>query len=225
MDDFALNNVNIIIADDHSIFRDGLRSVLRKINFVKKITICANGQEVIDTLQQEQYDIVLMDVQMPVLDGLAASRIIRDRFPQTKVIVLTMFISRSSVLELYDTGVMGYLIKNTGLPELTKAITQVSKDEQYFCKEATEILYESLLKRNRNTYENRSSVKITSRESEVLKLICDQYSTEEIAEKLFLSPKTIKRHRQILFDKTNSKNLAGLVVYAIKKGIYKVYTE
>jgi|JI7StandDraft_1071085.scaffolds.fasta_scaffold60992_2 DNA-binding NarL/FixJ family response regulator len=219
-------NLKIIIAEDHPMMRDGLKLQLKKLKSPPKIELAENGMDVLQLLSKEHFDIVLMDVEMPIMDGIEATKRIINEYPKVKVIALTMYNSHRYIMELYDAGVHGYLLKNTTLKELVKAINLVCENEQYYCADVAEVLYKNLLKRDRITkVSEKEKVKITSREVEVVSLICDQYSSDEIAEKLFLSPKTVKRHRQILMEKTGSKNLAGLVLFAIKRGYYKVFID
>ena len=219
------NRVNIIIADDHSIFRDGLKTVLKKIQSVKKISEAGNGKETIALLEKNSFDIVLMDIEMPEMDGVEATKIIRSRFPQVKVIALTMFNNQKYILELYDAGVDGYLLKNTTLDELSKAIDTVSGGEHFYSKEISDVLYKGLLKRDTISAQKSELEHITPREIEIMKLVCDQFTNFEIAEKLFISRKTVERHKENLFAKTHSKNLAGLVVFAIKHDMYRINRE
>ena len=163
---------------------------------------------------------------MPVMDGIMATRQIKVLHPNVKIIALTTYTNLRYILDLYDAGVTGYLQKNTSLDELTKAINLASQNEQYFCKEVADVLFKALIKRTKTKEipENHKEY-ISERECEILKLVCEQYSTEEIGIKLSISHNTVKRHKQRLFAKTDSVNVAGLVIYAIKKGIYKVNPE
>jgi DNA-binding NarL/FixJ family response regulator len=221
------DKINLIIADDHPIFRDGLKATLKKIDIVGKVSTAENGQQVLDLLSENTpVDIILMDIEMPVMDGIAATRIIREKYPDKKVIVLTMFTHARYIIELYDIGVTGYIIKNTDALELTKALKLAHEGEQYYSKDVHESLFKTLINRSKQKKDVLiGAERISEREIEIMKLICQQYSTDEIAEKLSLSPLTVKRHRQILFDKTKSKNLAGLVVYAIRNDYFKVYSN
>lgn len=215
--------VNLIIADDHPIFRDGLKSVLKKIPFVGQLYQCENGRDVIELLEKVDADFVLLDVEMPVLNGVDTVKWIKENRPEVKIIILTMFNNQRYVMELYDLGVTGYLLKNTNLEELTKAIKFVIQGDNYFCAEAQETIFKNLVRRDKVNVSKEKVDKISKREMEILKLICEQFSTDEISEMLFISPLTVKRHRQILMEKTDSKNLAGLVVFSIKNDIYRIY--
>ncbi|MCG9881291.1 MAG: response regulator transcription factor [Bacteroidia bacterium] len=215
--------INVAIADDHVIFRDGLKASLKKISIVGQIYQCKNGQEVINLLENNDVEVLLLDIEMPVMNGIETARWIIKNKPEVNIIVLTMFNNRRYIMELYDIGVSGYLMKNTDVSELKKAITMALQGDSYYCTEAQNVIFKDLLRRDKVSTNGEAVKNISAREMEVLKLICEQHGTEEIAEKLFISPLTVKRHRQILMEKTNSKNLAGLVVFSIKNDIYKIY--
>ncbi len=217
--------LNVIIADDHVIFRDGLKSSLKKIPFVGQVHQCDNGQDVINILEKTKVDLVFMDVEMPVMNGIETVKWIKANMPHIAVIMLTMFNNQRYIMQLYDMGVTGYLLKNTNVNELQKAIAMVKQGDNYYCQEVQEVIFKNLLRRDKPNVGDVTVEKITNREMDVLKLICEQDSTDEIADKLFISPLTVKRHRQILMEKTQSKNLAGLVVFAIQHNIYRVYKD
>lgn len=217
------SKISVIVADDHVIFREGLKSSLKKIPFVGQVHQCENGQEVLNVLERTEVDFLLLDIEMPIMNGIDTARWVIENKPDVKIIVLTMFNNKRYIMELYDIGVTGYLLKNTNINELTKAMNMVRQGDNYYCTEAQDVIFKDLLRRDKVIATNNEIDKISKREMEVLKLICEQNSTEEIADKLFISPLTVKRHRQILMEKTNSKNLAGLVVFSIKNDIYRVY--
>lgn len=217
--------LNVIIADDHVIFRDGLKSSLKKIPFVGQVHQCDNGQDVINILEKTKVDLVFMDVEMPVMNGIETVKWIKANMPHIAVIMLTMFNNQRYIMQLYDMGVTGYLLKNTNVNELQKVIAMVKQGDNYYCQEVQEVIFKNLLRRDKPNVGDVTVEKITNREMDVLKLICEQDSTDEIADKLFISPLTVKRHRQILMEKTQSKNLAGLVVFAIQHNIYRVYKD
>ncbi len=214
--------VNIIIADDHPIFRSGLKTVLKKIDMVDIVYEAENGKEVIEIIKQYPVEMLFTDIEMPLMDGIECTKIIRSGYPDIKIIALTMFDSLEYILELYDAGVNGYVLKNTDLTELTKAIQTINSGEHFYSKQISDVLYSGLLKRE-EMIEVRSEIdQITEREVEVLKMICEQLTSLEIAEKLFISPKTVERHKENIYSKTGTKNLAGLAVFSIKHGFYKI---
>lgn len=221
-----VSGLNVMISDDHGLFREGLEVLLGRISIIKRIIHTDNGQRALLQCGKEKIDIILMDIEMPVMDGIMATRQIKSQYPRVKIIALTTYTNLRYIMELYDAGVSGYLQKNTTLDELTKAINLVDKNEHYYCKEVADVLFKALLNRSKSKDfpENHKNF-ISDRECEILRLVCEQYSTEEIGQKLSISHNTVKRHKQRLFAKTDSINVAGLVVYAIKKGIYKVNLE
>lgn len=210
--------MKIIIADDHELFRIGLKSVLKKFDFVTKIQEAENGKEVIDEMVKENYDVIFMDLTMPVMNGIDATRILKQNFPDVKVIALTMFEDQRHVIEMIEVGAAGYIIKNTDNHEIKNALLKVMKNELYFSRQISEELIESLAYKHK-TKKNQCNDLISNREKEILRLICCEYTSKQIAESLFLSEKTIDWHRLNLLQKTNSKNIAGLVIFAIKGGI------
>ena len=214
--------LNIIIADDHPIFRSGLKSVLEKVDLVNHVYEAENGIETLELLMQLQVHLVFTDIEMPLMDGIECTKIIRLKYPEIKIVALTMFDSVKYILELYDSGVYGYLLKNTDLAELTKAIETIYHGEHFYTKQISDVLYNGLLNRETISEKNSEIDLITDREIDILKMICEQLTSLEIAEKLFISPKTVERHKENIYSKTETKNLAGLAVFAIKHGLYQI---
>jgi DNA-binding NarL/FixJ family response regulator len=219
--------INLLIADDHPVFRVGLLNILKKQAFIDSIHEASNGREAIDKCIKHPIDVILMDIDMPEMNGVEASRMIMEAYPQMKIIIITMMNQHRYILELYDYGVSGYVLKDASLAEISKALKLVMAGEHYYCKEISSILIKGIMDRDTNKETSDITVngimeELSDRESDILRLICNQYSTPEIAEKLSLSDHTIKRHRQNLMEKTQSKNLAGLVVFAMKHGIINV---
>jgi DNA-binding NarL/FixJ family response regulator len=211
--------MNILIADDHQLFRNGLVSVLKKIDFVSTIHEAVNGKEVIDELnRQNNYDVIFMDINMPVMNGVDATRIAKHLFPAVKIIALTMYEDQKHVLEMMELGASGYMVKNTDSQEIKNALLKVMNNELFFSKQIAESLVMSTLYKNRLLKSQLTDV-ISSREKEILYLICHEYTSRQIASSLFISEKTVDWHRLHLLQKTNSKNIAGLVIFALKHGI------
>lgn len=210
--------MKIIIADDHLLFRLGLASVLRQFEFISKIQEAENGREVLEKVAKESYDVILMDINMPVMNGTEATRLIKREFPDIKVIALTVFEDQKHVIEMIESGASGYIIKNTNGEEIKTALLKVMNDEFYFSRQISESLITSIIAKHKIRRTNLSN-QISNREKEILYFICREYTTKEIAEALYLSEKTIDWHRLNLLQKTHSKNIAGLVLFAIKSGI------
>ena len=212
--------MTILIADDHTIFREGLAALLKNMNGVTAIALATNGADAVQQVSAGNIDIVLMDIEMPEMNGLEATRIIKENNNTSPaVIALTMFNRMADVLALYDAGVDGYLLKDSSVKEIEKALYFVQEGKEYYCEAVKEVLFKALLQRQRKNL-TQDENELTDREKEILLLICEQCSTEEIAAKLFLSPLTINNHRRSILSKTKSKNIAGMVLYALRCGIY-----
>ena len=210
--------IKVIIADDHQMFIDGLKSLLKTHKTISIVGEANNGAQVLELLTKTNADIILMDVNMLVMDGIEATKQVRQKYPDIKVLMLTMFNSRDYIEKVLRAGAHGYILKNTGKDELHEAIDKVVKGESFFSKEVTERIMEGLQKKKSNDTDPMG-VELTDREKDVLKLIAEELTTQEIAEKLFISHHTVETHRKNLISKLNVKNIAGLVKYAIQNGL------
>ncbi len=214
------SDFKILVADDHQLFRKGMESTLKTIKTVKQVFQAENGLEVINFLNNEIVDVIFMDIKMPVQDGIATTKMVTKHYPDIKVIAVSMFDDRDNILEMFKAGACGYLLKNTNKEELSDAITEVMNGGKYYSKEVSDVLLQKMI--NLNLHKSKALLEpLTEREKEVLCLICEQLSTKEIAERIFLSDKTIEGHRLKLLQKTQSRNMAGLVMFAIEHRIYQ----
>ncbi|HXB39976.1 MAG TPA: response regulator transcription factor [Bacteroidia bacterium] len=204
--------IKIIIADDHSIIRDGLKAMLEKNDFCKIVGEAANGEELLRLLKGTPCDVVCTDISMPVMDGVEATKQIIKNFPKTKVMCLSMHEEAGFIKKMMEAGAVGYVFKDSTKDELKEAIQAVHGGKKYFNQKLFDILL------NMESTGKEVSV-LSSREKEILKLIAEEYTNPEIAEKLFLSVRTVDTHRQNLIQKLDVKNTAGLVKYAIKSGL------
>ena len=212
--------IKIIIADDHSIIRDGLKALLKEEKNIEIIGEAANGLEVIEILNKNKTDLVIMDINMPKCNGLEATKLITANFPEVKVIALTMNDQSDSVKSMVEAGVWGYLFKDSSKHEFIQAIETVAEGRKYFNNKVFDMLL--MNSENSKQEENSETSILTIREKEVLKLIAEEYSSQEIADKLFLSIKTVNAHRRNLIQKLDAKNTAALVRYALKHGLIKL---
>lgn len=210
-------SIKIILADDEVLFRKGISFLLSREENLEIIFEASNGSELILFLREAQSlpDIIIMDLKMPSLNGVEATKIILKEFPQIKIIALTSYESKSFVANMIAIGAVSYLVKNASPQELLKTIQEVALKGFYYSDYVLKIIQENLLE-EKNTKSHMDSNFLTNRELEVLKMICDQNTTVEIAEKLFISPRTVEGHRNNLLLKTESKNSVGLVVFAIQ---------
>ena len=209
--------IKIILVDDEVLFRKGISFLLSKEKNIEVIFEASDGMELIEFLKGDnpKPDIVIMDLKMPLLNGIEATKIIHRDFSYIKIIALTSYDSKSFIANMIDVGAVSYLVKNTTPQELFATINEVSTKGFYYSEYVMDIIQNDLIA-NKKTKCSFDTSFITSRELEVLQLICKQKSTIEIGEKLFISPRTVEGHRNNLLLKTESKNIAGLVVYAIQ---------
>ena len=216
-----INAIKIILVDDAVLFRKGISFLLGREKNMEIIFEASNGDELISFLQNNKNnhpDIIIMDLKMPVLNGVEATKLIRKEFPELKIIALTSYDSKSFVANMIDVGAVSYLIKNATPQELLITINEVALKGFYYTDYVMKIIQDDVLT-NKKTKSNFDSNFLSPREIEVLKLICTQKSTVEIAEQLFISPRTVEGHRNNLLLKTESRNIAGLVVYAVQNEI------
>ncbi|MEB3343908.1 response regulator transcription factor [Aquimarina gracilis] len=204
--------ISIMIADDHQMFREGLSVMLDSEKDIQVIDVVSNGKEVIKRLGLRTPDILLLDIEMPLQDGFDTLKWIKNEKIPTKVLALTMHKSSEFIKRIFMSGASGYIQKDMGRKELVKAILTLYKEGMYYTPEISKIVMESLKNKNQKS-------QISKREKEIIKLIADQLTTSEIAKRLHISPKTVESHRQNILLKLSLKNTAGLVKYAIQKGI------
>lgn len=207
----------IIIADDHEMFRDGLRSLLNNAGQWEISKLVSNGQEVISALENEHFDLVLMDINMPIMSGLEAASIIRKRYPKVKILILSMFNDLKHIQQVMKIGAHGYLLKDSSRAELVEGINIVLDGETFFVDQVKETLISGLRSEAKFV-----EVKLSKRELNILKLICLEYTTHQIAFEMDLSTHTVDTHRKNILSKTGTKNSIGLLKFAIENGIHKV---
>ena len=213
-----MSKTSVFLVDDHKLFREGLRLLLGNISFIGKIYEASNGKEFLDALGPVMPDIVFMDIEMPVMNGIETTRVAIERYPDIRIITLSMHGDEEYIEKMTKAGVKGFILKSSGIREVENSILSVLSDKNYFSQEIVAGLIRSLGKKRRTT----RSGDLSEREAEVLFHICKGYSNQEIAEELFISKRTVDKHRENILFKTGSKNTAGLVMYAIRSGIIEV---
>jgi DNA-binding NarL/FixJ family response regulator len=208
--------IRVLIVDDHQIIRDGVKALLNKAEGIKIVKEASNGVEALNILKADSstLDVVLMDIGMPEMDGIAATKKITDEFPEIKVLALSMHDDESHIINMLQNGASGYVLKTIGKQELISAIKRVATGQSYFTNEASAVLL-GYLSRKEHSNRGAASNKLTKREIEIISLIANEYTNNQIAEKLYISPRTVDTHRRNLLQKLNAKNTAGLVKYAI----------
>lgn len=214
--------INLAIADDHKIFREGLKATLEEYTDLNLMIEAANGIELVKQLAFKSPDVVLMDIKMPEMDGMQATAFIHENFGNVKVLALSMFNEDKYILDMMKAGASGYLLKNAEPQEIMNAILTVYKKGYYFNEHLSISLVKQFMEKSTLRGKGKEDTELNERETEVLKLICQEKQNTEIADKLFLSVRTVEGYRTKLFEKTGSKNIVGLVIYAIKKGIIDV---
>jgi DNA-binding NarL/FixJ family response regulator len=220
------NSIKIVLVDDEILFRKGISFLLQKEKNIEIIFEASNGNELITFLKTADAlpDVIIMDLKMPVINGVEATKIIRKEFPEIKIIALTSYDSKAFIANMIDVGAVSYLIKNATPKELLLTINEVASKGFHYTDYVKKIIQDDLLTQKK-TKSNFDATFLTAREVEVLQLICEQKSTAEIAEVLFISPRTVEGHRNNLLVKTASKNSAGLVVFAIQNEIISLLIQ
>ncbi|MBL7838022.1 MAG: response regulator transcription factor [Bacteroidetes bacterium] len=214
--------LSVLVVDDHPLYRNGIRRILGNIEFIKRCDEAENGQDALNKIEKHRYNIILLDLQMPVMDGVEAAKQIINHYPDCKIIILTMSDSKRQMIELLDLGVTGYVLKSTDEYELTDAIMRVSEGGQYLSKEVDAAWTQFLGNKLRFELDNQKAVKVelSDREKEIIRMICKQLSTQEIADALSLSNNTVKTHRNHIMRKLGVDNVVGIAIYAVRAGIF-----
>lgn len=215
------SKIKIAIADDHTLFREGLAFIISKIKEFEVIIEAEDGLDLLAKLDKsnDKPDVILMDLKMPNLDGMETAGRVKHLYPEMKIIILTMMQQEDFILHMFDLGVNGYLVKNTSAIELKEAINSVVDKDHYFNDHVSEIMLKGLKKKRVQKPSLSNKAQLTPREYEVLEHICQEYTTSEIADKLFVSHRTIETYRKNLLEKIGAKNTAGLIVRSIKTGL------
>lgn len=216
------NPIRLAIADDHEIFREGLKLLLKNQRELELVGETENGAELLELASAQQPDVLLVDIKMPVMDGIEACKKIHALHPQMKVIALSMFNDDNLIIDMLEAGAKGYLLKNTNKQELLQAARAVHEGSTYYCAATSAKLTKMIAESKFNPHRNHPVKRFTARETEIIRLICDQKTNKEIATLLNLSIRTIETHREKIQEKTEAKNSIGVAIYAIRHGIYKV---
>ena len=214
-----LKKKRVVLAEDHKILREGLRSLLNTSDELEVVGEAEDGMDAIRTISEKNPDIVLLDLNMPKMDGIAVIKEIKREFPETKILALTMHKNEEYILEVFKSGGDGYCLKSSGHEELVMAIRAVLSGKQYLSPEISDLVLQGYLE-SRKTIRERSSFEgLTQREKEVLKLVGEGYQNKEIADYLCISPKTVEKHRANIMQKLDLHTASALTAYAIEKGL------
>lgn len=208
---------SVWLIDDHQLFRAGFRTLLSRLPEVKVTFEGSDGAEMLDRLDSEKPDLIFLDIAMQNLDGIKASQIALSKYPELTIVIVSMFGEREYYTKLVEIGVRGFLLKSCDFEEVEQAISMIKMGEMYFSRELMDQIAE-----RPNGKREMVSDELSDREKEVLTQICGGLSNQEIAEKLYLSKRTVEKHRASLMVKTGCTNTASLVVFAVKNGLYEV---
>lgn len=209
----------LLIADDHQIFREGLKSLLEKNSGLKVVGEASDGFEAIKLAEELAPDLVIMDITMPGMNGIEASRKILQHQPDCRIIALSMHSDQHFVTELLKTGVKGYVLKDSAFEELHLAIRNVLKNHTYLSPAITEIVVREFVGQNNEPAKKSVFMVLTAREREILQLVTEGNNTKEIAARLSISAKTVETHRKQIMDKLQLHTVAELTKYAIREGL------
>ncbi len=213
--------IRYIIADDHTVFRQGLRLVLGDDPALQLQSEAANGHELLERLRFEQPDIILLDLKMPGMDGIEATKIIREKYPEVKILILTMHDDEQLILHMLEAGANGYLVKNSDADEIKLALRACAENGYYFSDRVSTVMLKKVMGKGAKPTFARPI--LNDREMEVLTLLCDGLTASEIGKQIFLSPRTIEGIKANLLEKTGARNTAGLIMYAVKHGLVEAH--
>ncbi len=211
--------IRVFIVDDHTLIRDGLRTLLAADPLFEVVGEAGNGQALLDQLPTVATDVVLLDLNMPVLDGLATTHRLRAEYPDLRILLLSMMTHERTIGEALAAGAHGYVLKNADKYEVVAALQGVASGKRFLCSEIGLGLLEKLLRQEFHNPALGPGVPLTHREREILQLVASGLTNQEIADKLFTSKRTVESHRQNLLEKTGVKNTAALVKYAMERGL------
>jgi DNA-binding NarL/FixJ family response regulator len=209
--------IRVVIAEDHDLVRRGFISLLRECPRIEVVSEAANGKELVEVLKHVNADIVITDLEMPVMNGDEAFNIIKQRFPGVKVIILSMHYEQTLLTGFLSKGVAAYLGKGCNEEELESAICAVYDTGHYFNHNSSLAMCNQL--KNQSSFAAFNKISLTEREIEILRLLCDDMTNKEIGERLSIEPRTVDFHRQNIYKKTNCKKPAGLAIYAVNNGL------
>ncbi len=211
--------IKIAIADDYKIFREGLKVGLSSDENMQVLLEADNGEDLMKALESFTPDVIIMDLKMPLMDGMEATKQVRKKYPSIKVLVVSMYEDDKFIIHLMENGANGYLLKNAEPDEIKRSIYAVHENGYYFNDLVNKALLKKLVLKNNFKPSFNQNVELTERELEVLKLICEEKTAGEIAKEIFLSPRSVEGIRQRLIEKVGVRNSAGLVMFAVKNGI------
>jgi DNA-binding NarL/FixJ family response regulator len=213
--------IRIIIADDHKLFREGIRQALSEESNIKILAEASDGKDLVEKFRAIKPEVILTDVKMPIMDGIEATKKILEINPEIKIIGLSMFDDEANIIDMLEAGASGYLIKNADKDEIVDAIYTVFEGNPYYCKHTSHTLAKMISGSRFNSEKSRGKIEFTDRELDIVRLICQQMTNKEIADSLYVSIRTVEGYRLRIQEKLDVKNSVGIVIYAIKHNLYQ----
>lgn len=216
-----MKTTKILIVDDHEVVRDGLKNILTSLENITIAGEAGNGEDAVKMYSSLKPDLVIMDISMPGMNGIEATKVIKEKDPDARILILTMHDNQEYLNQIIRSGAKGFILKNTDKDELLEAVRTVSSGDNFFSKDISKLIIDNYIRTAKETEKNDGykEVPLTKREIEILKLIASGYSNQEIANILYISYNTVDTHRKNIMHKLSIKNTAGLVRYAIEKGL------
>lgn len=217
----SMKTTKILIVDDHEVVRDGLKNILNSMDNISIAGEAGNGEDAVKMYSSLKPDLVIMDISMPGMNGIEATRVIKEKDPDARILILTMHDNQEYLNQIIRSGAKGFILKNTDKEELLEAVRTVAGGENFFSKDISKLIIDNYIRSAKETEKTDAykEVPLTKREIEILKLIASGYSNQEIANILYISYNTVDTHRKNIMHKLAIKNTAGLVRYAIEKGL------
>jgi DNA-binding NarL/FixJ family response regulator len=214
-----MKKIKVAIADDYALFRDGIKVGLAQDDSFEVVLEADNGEDLLLGLATAQPDVIIMDLKMPIMDGMEATKEVKKKYGSIKVLVVTMYDDDRFIINLMEMGANGYLLKDASSHEIRKSIYAVHENGYYFNDLVNKALLKKLINKGNFKPSFNQNINFTERELDVLKLICEEKTATEIGKQIFLSPRSVEGIRQRLIEKVGVRNTAGLVMFAVKNGI------
>ena len=214
--------IKIILADDHELFRDGFKVMLKKHPEVELVGEASNGEELVALAGELKPDVVITDIKMPKVDGVEAAKRLTADHPSIGIIALSMFDEEAQIVDMLEAGAKGYLLKNAHKQEILDAIKAVNLNQTYYCATTSGKLAKMIARSSFDPHRKQKAVEFSEKELSVMRMVCEEKTNKEIADKLGLSVRTVEGYRDKIQEKISAKNSAGIVVYAIKNNIFKI---
>jgi DNA-binding NarL/FixJ family response regulator len=218
-----MSKYRVAIVDDHLLYRKSMTLLVNSFDEIQVIADAENGQEFLDLLEDQLIDVVLLDIQMPVLDGYQTCKKLQENYPDLKILIVSQLSTRESIHRIMELGAHGYFTKNSNPEQLETAIKSVVEKGFYFGQELSSVVKEALFwEQNNPNSVNEVIISLSARELQIVKLICAEKRSKEIADELFINVRTVEAHRKNIMDKTKTKNFIGVLLYALKNEILTV---